>query len=152
MSEGLIQDSSDTSLVRDMVTGTAVAVEGRALLIQGPSGSGKSALALEMLCRGASLVGDDKLWADREGERLILSAPDATKNVIEARGLGLLSCPCVKAAMLVAVVDLCQPETQRLPEFREINLFELKFPLLHKVESGHFPAALIQYLKGGRLA
>ncbi|MFQ5437976.1 MAG: HPr kinase/phosphorylase, partial [Paracoccaceae bacterium] len=38
----------------------AVAFDRRAVLILGPSGSGKSSLALELMSRGASLVSDDR--------------------------------------------------------------------------------------------
>ena len=52
---------------------SAVAIEGRAVLITGPSGSGKSGLALDIIALGARLVADDGVILRREGERLILS-------------------------------------------------------------------------------
>ena len=54
---------------------STVAVDGRAVLISGPSGSGKSDLALRLLDRGFTLVSDDQTIVRREGNRLIASAP-----------------------------------------------------------------------------
>ena len=47
---------------------TCVAVEGRGVLITGPSGSGKSSLALALMAHGARLVADDRVTLSlREG-------------------------------------------------------------------------------------
>ena len=71
---------------------TAVAVDGQGLLILGPSGSGKSQLAIEMLTLGADLISDDRVWLRAAEEGIVLQAADPLAGRIEARGLGLISC------------------------------------------------------------
>lgn len=130
---------------------TAVALHGRAALMIGASGSGKSTLALEMMARGATLVADDRVLLSLEMDTVLLSCPDALRGLIEARGVGLLHAEHQSPAPLRLVIDMDQTETRRLPPDRDITYFTKTFPLLHKVETQHFPAAILQYLRhGGR--
>jgi HPr kinase/phosphorylase len=130
---------------------SAVAVEGRGVLITGPSGSGKSSLALELIGMGASLVADDGVLLSRGPEgRVIARAPAAIRGLIEARGVGLLRARAADDVPLALVVDLSQVESDRLPPERTTTLLGTELPLLHKVESPHFPAAIRQYLAAGR--
>ncbi len=102
-------------LSSENVHASCVAIQGRAVLIGGRSGSGKSDLALRLIDRGALLVSDDYVLVRRIGDRLLATAPDTIQNRIEVRGVGILEFP---AAMDVAVglfVDLDLP-SQRLPE------------------------------------
>ena len=46
---------------------SAVAINGRALLIEGEPGAGKSSLALALIDRGAQLIGDDGVALRRVG-------------------------------------------------------------------------------------
>lgn len=131
---------------------SAVAWQGRAALILGPSGSGKSALALELMALGAVLVADDRVRVTEQGGRLVAASPEAIFGRIEARGLGILNAEAAARAELVLVVDLSATETDRLPPWREFRLLERPLPLVHRVESRHFPAAILQYLKAGRNA
>ncbi|MDJ1017685.1 MAG: serine kinase [Paracoccaceae bacterium] len=131
---------------------SAVAVEGRGLLITGASGSGKSSLALELISRGARLVADDRVSAEPLPEgALRLTPPDAIAGRIEARGVGLLALPH-EIAHASAVVDLDETETDRLPERHEVVIAGVALPLLRAVESPAFPAMLLAYLHGGRAA
>ena len=97
---------------------SAVAVDGRGCLITGRAGAGKSTLALELVALGADLVADDRVDTRRSGEALILSAPSALAGMVEARGLGILRLPVRHEAPLALIVDLDEPETERLPERR----------------------------------
>lgn len=126
---------------------TAVAVDGFGALMIGASGSGKSSLALEMMTRGASLVADDRVILRRDGATVRMDCPEPLRGLIEARGLGLLHAKPVPHARLCVVVDMDQTETDRMPSDRRTRYLDQEFRLLHKVASGHFPAALIQYLK-----
>ncbi|WP_292285225.1 HPr kinase/phosphorylase [Marivita sp.] len=126
---------------------TAVALHGGAALMIGASGSGKSSLALEMMARGATLVADDRVLLTLDTDRVLLSCPDTLRGLIEARGVGLLHADHQSPASLRLVIDMDQTETRRLPPDRIITYFTKTFPLLHKVETQHFPAAVLQYLR-----
>ena len=137
---------------QEILHASCVIVADKGLLILGPSGSGKSALALTLMAHGAMLVADDRTIVVREGPALIASAPSAIAGMIEARGLGLLAAKRAESATLHSVIDMGQIETERLPPERDIPLLGCRLPCLHKVESAHFPAAVLQYLKAGRRA
>ncbi len=132
-----------------IVHASCVAFSGRAVLIRGPSGSGKSSLALQMMALGAELVADDRTRLIRSGTRLIAKAPQRIRGMIEARGIGLLGADTISEAPVRLVVDLGDVEAGRLPPRKETEILGLCLPLLHKVESPVFPAALMQYLKAG---
>jgi HPr kinase/phosphorylase len=126
-----------------------VALGQRALLILGRSGAGKSALALHLMALGATLVADDRTILTRHGDSIVATCPPAIHGMIEARGIGILRATSLDAAPVVAAVDLGQSEPDRLPKIRTTILLGIALPLLHKVETGYFPAALLQYLKEG---
>ncbi len=128
---------------------TAVAFEGRGLLICGASGRGKSGLALELMSRGATLVADDQTALTREGAAVRMSSPEAISGLIEARGIGVLRATSAPS-VLSAVLDLDIKETQRLPPLRQRVLLGCRVPLLHNCTNPYFPAALLQYLRAGR--
>lgn len=129
---------------------SCVEVEGRGLLILGPSGSGKSALALQMMALGARLVADDRVDLARHGARLIARCPPALRGMIEARGLALLRADPADEATLTLAADLTAPPAERLPPPREIVLLGCPLPLVAATASAHFPAALLHYLRHGR--
>jgi HPr kinase/phosphorylase len=131
---------------------SAVALGGRAALITGPAGSGKSALALDLMATGARLVADDGVLLVRDGDRVLARAPAPIRGLIEARGVGLLRADPLDDVPVAVVVDLGRTEADRLPPFRTIDLLGIALPLLHKVASPHFTAAVRQYLAGGRSA
>lgn len=131
---------------------SAVAVQEQAVLITGRSGSGKSALALQLLAMGARLVSDDRVVLRREGDRVVATAPDTIRGLIEARGVGLLRSEPVESAEVALVVSRDDIETERLPPARTMHLLGLELPLLHNVERAHFPAAVLLYLRAGRSA
>ena len=127
---------------------TAVAHETTGLLIVGASGSGKSSLALELVALGARLVADDQVQCAVKDGGLMISAPSALENRIEARGLGLLNAPTAPAIARY-VVDLDVPETQRYPERRETVILGERLCLLRRVESSAFASMLWVLMRGG---
>jgi HPr kinase/phosphorylase len=128
---------------------TTVAVDGRGLLILGPSGSGKSALALELMALGACLVADDRTILTRTGDTLVATCPRAIRGLIEARGIGILNATPCDSATLALAIDLGLTTDERLPPAHQITLLDRPLPLLHKVATGYFAAGLLQYLKAG---
>jgi HPr kinase/phosphorylase len=129
---------------------SCVAWQGRGCLIIGASGSGKSSLALSLMACGATLVSDDRVTLTRSDTDLSASAPPAIRGLIEARGIGILTCEPADPVAIRIVVDMDRTETERLPENRMTELLGLRLPLLYRVEAPHFAPALIQLLKSGR--
>ncbi|WP_298974845.1 HPr kinase/phosphorylase [uncultured Roseobacter sp.] len=129
---------------------TCVAYDGRAALILGAAGSGKSSLALQMMAYGAALVADDQTVLTVQSGTLLASPPPTIKGLIEARGVGLLKAANVTNVHVTVAVDMDREEMQRLPSRHMLTLAGVEVPCLHKVDSPHFPAAILQYLKGGR--
>ncbi len=97
---------------------SAVAIGGRALLIEGPPGAGKSSLALALIDRGAGLIGDDAVTLAREGARLMASAPPNIAGLIELRGIGLVRLPLAPPAPVALVLVLGGAPAERLPPER----------------------------------
>lgn len=132
---------------------TCVAVGDRGLLILGPSGSGKSALALRLIVLGAVLVADDRTRVEPRDGRLWASCPNPDlAGLIEARGVGVLRAPAQGETALDLAVDLGRIEPERLPQRRTVTILGHPLPLVLHVQNGHFPDALMLYLRHGREA
>jgi serine kinase of HPr protein (carbohydrate metabolism regulator) len=87
---------------------SCVAIGGRAVLIEGRSGEGKSDLALRLIDRGATLVSDDQTICQRTGGALIASPPATIAGKIEVRGIGILDMPHeerVPVALLIVILE-----------------------------------------------
>ena len=69
---------------------TCVSWGGRAALIVGASGTGKSALALTLMAHGCCLVADDRVRLEARDRAIYAACPDAIQGLIEARGIGIL--------------------------------------------------------------
>lgn len=108
---------------------TCVAIGGRAVLLEGPAGSGKSTLALQLLDRGAQLVGDDGVTLSVTGSQLVASPPPNIAGLIEARNVGLVQVPAVEAP--VALVLRLSTKAPRFVEQAEpAELLGIAVPLL----------------------
>jgi len=130
-----------------MIHATSVAVGGQAVMMVGASGRGKSALALELMARGAVLVADDRVILTKQDTEIHVTCPEPLRGLIEARGVGILRAAHAETAILALTVDMDQTETSRMPDARTTPFLGVHVPLLHNLESRHFPAAIIQYLK-----
>ena len=135
-----------------LIHASCVAIDGRAVLITGPSGSGKSGLALRLMACGAALVADDQTELFLDDRRLMARAPDALRGMIEARGVGLLRAPALDEAEVALTVDLATPETERLPPRRTARFLGIECDLVLGTAHDHFPAAVLCYLRDGRVA
>jgi len=116
------------------VHATAVAVGLKGVLLLGPSGSGKSDLALRLIDQGARLVADDQVVLSRNGARLMANAPPALAGKIEARGIGIVHLDGArlwrKMPMAMAV-ELVEPDRiERLPEPASREFLGVALPLI----------------------
>ena len=134
----------------DLVHATAVRHADKAILLTGRSGSGKSSLALQLMAAGAGLIADDKVILTGGLDGVMAACPPQIAGMIEARGVGILSCPPADPAPVALVVDMDQAETVRMPPHRTVTLLGHNFPLLWHVCSPHFPATLLQLIRYGR--
>jgi len=102
---------------------SAVLVGARAVLIRGPSGSGKSRLALALLQAAQSrllpfarLVADDRAHVEAKNGRLLVRPAAALRGLIELRGSGIHPAKAEPVAAVGWVVDLAAADAARLPE------------------------------------
>lgn len=108
---------------------TAVAIGGRAILIEGAPGSGKSSLALALIDRGAALIGDDGVTLSLRGDRVWAAPPPTTAGLIEIRNVGIVALPTAEAP--VALVLRLDPDAPRHLEAAErVALLDRAIPLL----------------------
>ena len=105
------------------VHASCVLVGARAVLIRGPAGSGKSRLALALIDAAragitpfARLVADDRVALIATHGRLIASAPESIRGLIEVHGLGIRRIENEPRALVGLVVDLASKNAARLPE------------------------------------
>jgi HPr kinase/phosphorylase len=114
-----------------LVHGTTVAIGGRGVLLRGPSGSGKSDLALRLIDAGGRLVADDQSVLSRDGDAVLVRAPGPIAGLIEVRGVGIVRVDSLPVARLALIADLVAPQhVERLPEPRSETIFGLAIPLV----------------------
>ena len=98
----------------ETVHATCVVIDGRAVLLCGRSGVGKSDLALRLLDRGAGLISDDYTIVRRVKGRLIATAPPSIAGKLEVRGLGLVDWQAESEATVFLAIALDEP-VERMP-------------------------------------
>lgn len=134
------------------VHGTAIVVDGMGLLLVGPSGSGKSALAFDCLAeaglRGLSsaLVADDQVFLSRQNGQVIARRPDAIRGLIELRYSGIVTTDSVEEAELhFALMPVEGDRAARLPpdDERIVLAADIDLPVIRVPFWSRFPLALI---------
>jgi HPr kinase/phosphorylase len=119
------------------VHASAVLVGNRAVLIRGPSGSGKSRLAFDLVLAGrcgqlpeAVLVGDDRVHLDTRADQLMVRPARELAGLIEIRGLGIRRCDFAEEAIVGLVIDLSAEDAERLPapEALLTEIYGIKIP------------------------
>jgi HPr kinase/phosphorylase len=130
---------------------SAVKVGTLAVLIRGPSGSGKSRLAFDLIMAGragvvesAVLVGDDRVHLATVGHEIEVRPAPKLAGLIEVRGLGIRHCDFVEHATVGLVVDLDAAEAERLPpaESLKTSISDVEIPRI-PVGRGYSPLPLV---------
>jgi len=94
---------------------STVASNGRAVVITGPSGSGKSDLALRLIDRGFALVSDDRTVVKRDGDRLVAASAPNIGGKLEIRGIGIVDVESVSDVAVALIVEL-KSDIDRIPD------------------------------------
>lgn len=96
---------------------TCVSLNGSGILLRGPSGVGKSDLALQLIDGGARLVADDYVALTADSGRLVAATPHTIRGLLEVRGIGVLEVPSISSVLVKLAVDLVtDSHLPRLPE------------------------------------
>ncbi len=101
---------------------SAILVGGHAVLIRGPSASGKSRLAFDLILAGRAgiiaptqLIGDDRVHLSAVDGALVVRPAKSLAGLLEVRGLGLRKMPFVPQGSVNQIVDLDAADATRLP-------------------------------------
>ena len=109
---------------------TAVSYQKHAILIQGPSGVGKTFLGLQLIERGAVLIGDDVVEIFLKNNKLYCKSKTKLKGLFEVRGLGLISgLKVARSAPVLCVIRLHKKPTERFPKQKTISILNKKIPV-----------------------
>jgi serine kinase of HPr protein (carbohydrate metabolism regulator) len=109
---------------------TCISIDGHGILLRGPSGSGKSDLALRAIANGARLVADDQVNLAAEGGAVIGSAPPVLFGLLEIRGLGIMRIEAEARAQIALVADMTSADAiDRMPPSRWCQLAGVDLPV-----------------------
>ncbi|MBW0144966.1 HPr kinase/phosphorylase [Sphingomicrobium clamense] len=130
-----------TQLSSETVHATTVCRSGRAVMLAGPSGSGKSDLALQLIDRDFKLVADDQTLLSVDEGRVIATAPPSISGKMEVRGLGIVELPVKENVPVCLFVSLGE-QPERLPEGETESFFGIEIPRIRL--AGSSPSAAIR--------
>jgi len=133
----------------ETVHATCVSWQGKAALITGRAGAGKSTLGLQLMALGCDLIADDRTVLDISAGQIIASCPSTLAGLMEARGIGILTADAASSAEVHFVIDLDQAEAERLPPRRYTTVLGCNLPLIWRLEGPQFVPAVMQILKSG---
>jgi serine kinase of HPr protein (carbohydrate metabolism regulator) len=120
-----------TDIPKTQIHATCVELNGIGIVLRGPSGSGKSDLALRLIDNGARLVADDRINLTVEGGSLFASPPPQIAGRLEVRGIGIVPMPHTARVRVGMVVDLVAPqEVERVPDPARCEYLGIGLPLL----------------------
>ncbi len=124
---------------------SCVAIDGRAIMIEGSPGAGKTSLALALIDRGARLVGDDGVALELRGEGILwASPPPRITGKIEIRNVGIAELEPVEAP--VALVLALDPSAPRFVEQAPLcQILGISVPMLRFAPQGPVAAIRAEY-------
>jgi HPr kinase/phosphorylase len=134
----------------------ALLVGARGVLLRGPSGSGKSALTLDLIAQAqaqglfARLIGDDRLSLSNHNGRIVARPHPAIAGAIEVRGVGVTRCAYEPAGVIRLIVDLVE-KVERMPDSGSLTakLCGATLPRLCQEARGPFAGRqIISFLHG----
>lgn len=130
-----------------------------AVFIRGLSGSGKSDLAFRLIEKGAALICDDQVVFTKRRDKILVSAVESIRGLLEVRGVGLMRYPAETSPQeLRLVVNLVRREdVPRLPEWKKVDILGVGVPslefhafdvsaatkLMKAMEAAHQPGMII---------
>ena len=123
---------------------SCVAIAGRAILIEGAPGSGKSSLALALIDRGAVLIGDDGVTLKVRGGKLYASPPPNIAGLFEVRNLGLLEFPTVADLPIALVVRLDLAAERFIDAAEQVELGGVALPMVRLWPGGEVLALKVE--------
>jgi HPr kinase/phosphorylase len=131
-----------------LIHATTVAIDGEAILLRGPPGSGKSDLALRLIDAGAQLVADDQTLLRRERDRVIATAPPAIAGLLEIRGIGVVRVAVAEMAPLLMIADLTIASAiERMPQAQFETVLGVAIPLVALAPFEASAAARLRFLR-----
>jgi len=144
-----------TALSSETIHASCVALGDAAVLIEGPSGTGKSDLALRLIDRGARLVSDDYTLLVRRDGMLIARPAANLAGKIEVRGIGIVEMPHVSditVRLIVAIVETParMPGPGRLRTIAGVAIREVALPSLEPSAAIKVELALAQRVEEAR--
>lgn len=132
----------NTEIELGHIHGSCVDFDGKCILAIGPSGAGKTSLILDLIALGGILVADDQVILSEDANGIIASAPQSIAGKIEARGIGILSCPYVQMSYLNLIVDIATEPPMRLPESRTVKVGSISIEIIAGGKMSNLPIAV----------
>lgn len=131
---------------RVCVHGTAVALNGTAVLLLGPARSGKSGVAAQMMGMGAGFVCDDLAILSRGPGGLTVAPPDGAPEAMELRGFGIAAVASCGPSRLGMALWL-GPSKARMPEPEAIEILGLNLALMRHPATADVAAKALIWLR-----
>jgi len=112
----------------ETVHATSVAIDGYGVIIIGPSGAGKTDLAIRLIDRGACLISDDRTILSRANNVVTLNPPEKTAGQIELHSLGIYLVQFISNIELKMIVELVN-QAERYPMDSQIEkILDIQIP------------------------